>query len=407
MQGTTLPRLTVDEVTNRIQGLLFSDPVLQNLVVVGEIIEIKRHTSGHVYFTLTGDEGRLACVLFKSDAMRVPLWPRKGDEVLAEGRVGLYPPRGSYQFYVRRLTPLGVGAAARAREELRIRLEKEGLFDPRLKRKLPSFPQKVAVITSATGAAIRDVVKVSRNRFPQCSLVIVPCLVQGYDAPEEIFAAFSQIRTYGDIDAVMLVRGGGSRDDLTPFDDERVVRAIRMCPFPVVTGVGHEIDVTLSDYAADVSASTPSAAAERLFPDYRDLARQVNHYSQSIIKACFQSIDKKDEHLTQIEQLLKTFSFKNIEITAKSLTERRRHMNLLMKSRFEEKKSALSSVAGALNALSPLSILSRGFISCTKEGGEVVTSVDQLELNERLTLSLLDGQSKVRVEKITKAGESE
>jgi len=407
MQGTNLPKLSVDEVTNRIQGLFFSDPVLQNLIVVGEIVEIKKHTSGHVYFTLSGDEGRLSCVLFKNDAARVPEWPRKGDEVWAEGRVGVYPPRGSYQLYVRRLTPQGIGAAARAREELRLRLDKEGLFDPRLKRKLPAYPQKVAVITSSTGAAIKDVLKVSRNRFPQCSIVIVPCLVQGYDAPEEIFSAFVQIRPLIDVDAVMLVRGGGSRDDLNPFDDERVIRAIRSCPVPVITGVGHETDTTLSDLAADVAASTPSAAAERLFPDHIDLIRHVDFFSSSLSRTMQTDIRKKKDNLAHFQQLIFTHSSRMVERGAKILQENKRHMDLLMKTLLEGRKQALSSVAGALNALSPLSILGRGFISCTKEEGEVVTSVDQLEIREKLILSFIDGRSNVRVEKITKTGEKD
>ncbi|HCA40714.1 MAG TPA: exodeoxyribonuclease VII large subunit [Aminobacterium sp.] len=400
MSGMTLPTLTVDELTSRIQALFYADAVLQNLVVVGEIAEITRHTSGHVYFTLTGDEGRLSCVLFKSDAARVPSWPKKGDEVLAEGRIGLYPPRGTYQLYVRRLTPLGVGAAARAKEELRLRLEKEGLFDLRLKRKLPDIPKKVAVITSATGAAIRDVLKVSHNRFPQCDIIILPCLVQGYDAPVDICTAFSRVRTLNSIDAVMLVRGGGSREDLNPFDDERVVRAIRSCPFPVVTGVGHEIDMTLSDLAADVAASTPSAAAERLFPDKIDLLRRVEYLSSSLLGAVRNDVRNSQRNLNLSQDALTGIMHTLVRKNEKELFDIRKDMLRLVSARFQENKKALIAAIGALNALSPLSILSRGFISCTREDGTVVSSVKLLHPEDKLALSFIDGRALVRIEEV-------
>lgn len=400
MSGMTLPTLTVDELTSRIQALFYADAVLQNLVVVGEIAEITRHTSGHVYFTLTGDEGRLSCVLFKSDAARVPSWPKKGDEVLAEGRIGLYPPRGIYQLYVRRLTPLGVGAAARAKEELRLRLEKEGLFDLRLKRKLPDIPKKVAVITSATGAAIRDVLKVSHNRFPQCDIIILPCLVQGYDAPVDICTAFSRVRTLNSIDAVMLVRGGGSREDLNPFDDERVVRAIRSCPFPVVTGVGHEIDMTLSDLAADVAASTPSAAAERLFPDKIDLLRRVEYLSSSLLGAVRNDVRNSQRNLNLSQDALTGIMHTLVRKNEKELFDIRKDMLRLVSARFQENKKALIAAIGALNALSPLSILSRGFISCTREDGTVVSSVKLLHPEDKLALSFIDGRALVRIEEV-------
>ncbi len=400
MSGMTLPTLTVDELTSRIQALFYADAVLQNLVVVGEIAEITRHTSGHVYFTLTGDEGRLSCVLFKSDAARVPSWPKKGDEVLAEGRIGLYPPRGTYQLYVRRLTPLGVGAAARAKEELRLRLEKEGLFDLRLKRKLPDIPKKVAAITSATGAAIRDVLKVSHNRFPQCDIIILPCLVQGYDAPVDICTAFSRVRTLNSIDAVMLVRGGGSREDLNPFDDERVVRAIRSCPFPVVTGVGHEIDMTLSDLAADVAASTPSAAAERLFPDKIDLLRRVEYLSSSLLGAVRNDVRNSQRNLNLSQDALTGIMHTLVRKNEKELFDIRKDMLRLVSARFQENKKALIAAIGALNALSPLSILSRGFISCTREDGTVVSSVKLLHPEDKLALSFIDGRALVRIEEV-------
>ena len=224
MAERKLHQLTVDELTFRISSLLLQDPVLQSVVVKGELAELKKHTSGHVYFTLLGGESRISCALFRNYIPYVPQWPRNGDEVLAEGAVSLYPPRGAYQLIVRRLVPLGQGAAERARLELEQRLEAEGLFDVRLKRPLPLFPEKVAVVTSRTGAALRDVIAVAGKRMPSCALVVVPAQVQGYEAPGEICSALANAGRVEGAECVLLVRGGGSRDDLTPFDDERVVR---------------------------------------------------------------------------------------------------------------------------------------------------------------------------------------
>ncbi|MDR1648636.1 MAG: exodeoxyribonuclease VII large subunit, partial [Synergistaceae bacterium] len=211
-----IPRsqLTVDELNFYIQGLFVSDAALKSVVVFGEISEIKRHTSGHCYFTLLGEESRVACAIFKQYAGFVPKWPESGDKVLVEGSVGVYPQRGVYQLYARRLTPAGVGAIERARLELRERLEKEGLFAPALKRPIPRYPSRVALVTSETGAAAWDVIRVAGRRYPACGIVLVGAQVQGIEAPGEIVRALSRIAAIPGLDCVLLVRGGGSREDL-------------------------------------------------------------------------------------------------------------------------------------------------------------------------------------------------
>ena len=221
-----LPRsqLTVDELTSHIQGLFTSDATLKSIVVSGEIAEFKKHTSGHCYFTLLGEESRVACAIFKQYAGFIPKWPDNGDSVLVEGSVGIYPQRGVYQLYARRLVPVGAGAIERARREVKERLEKEGLFAPELKRAVPPYPRKVALVTSETGAAAWDVIRVAGRRYPACRILVVPAQVQGIEAPFEIERALSRIAAVPGLDCVLLVRGGGSREDLVPFDDERVVR---------------------------------------------------------------------------------------------------------------------------------------------------------------------------------------
>ena len=252
--------VTVDEMTASVREALFREPSLQNLSVRGELLGFKLHTSGHAYFTLLGANSRVACVLFRSYANSVLVWPKDGDEVLVRGKIDVYGARGSYQIYATTLLPLGAGAKARAKEALRLRLEQEGIFDSRLKRPLPRYPERVAVITSPTGAALQDILKLHSLRFPCAELIVIPSLMQGLGAPEEIVRAFELARRIRGLSCVMLARGGGNRDDLDIFDNESVVRAIRLSPVPVITGLGHQIDSTLADMAADAAAPTPSGA---------------------------------------------------------------------------------------------------------------------------------------------------
>jgi exodeoxyribonuclease VII large subunit len=387
-----IPTLDVDEVTRRITSLFESDGFLQSVRIQGEILDFKRHTSGHVYFSLTGRESRISCVLFRSDAARIPKWPQKGDEVYAEGRVSVYAARGVYQLYARKLLPIGQGARARAKEELRARLEAEGLFDPRLKRPLPECPLRAAVVTSPTGAAVRDIVKVSSARFPQCELVIVPTQVQGAEAPGLIARALRRVRYLEGIDVVLLARGGGSRDDLNPFDEEDVVRAVRLCPVPVVTGLGHEIDTTLADLAADAAAPTPSAAAERVFPDRKTLKERVD----SLRKRAINSIQKRLERLeaevlhnraalvslTENHHCRKASS--ELASFEKDLQRALRHAHSLWTSRLEQ-------YSHALDVLSPLKVLARGYASCVTREGDLLVSVGQIGRGEPFRVQLKDG----------------
>jgi exodeoxyribonuclease VII large subunit len=387
-----IPTLDVDEVTRRITSLFESDGFLQSVRIQGEILDFKRHTSGHVYFSLTGRESRISCVLFRSDAARIPKWPQKGDEVYAEGRVSVYPARGVYQLYARRLLPIGQGAKARAKEELRARLEAEGLFDPRLKRPLPECPLRAAVVTSPTGAAVRDIVKVSSARFPQCELVIVPTQVQGAEAPGLIARALRRVRYLEGIDVVLLARGGGSRDDLNPFDEEEVVRAVRLCPVPVVTGLGHEIDTTLADLAADAAAPTPSAAAERVFPDRKTLKERVD----TLRKRATNSVQKRLERLEAEVLRNRTALFSltenrhcrkassGLDSFEKDLQRTLRHLHSLWTSRLEQ-------YSHALDVLSPLKVLARGYASCVTREGDLLVSVGQIGRGEPFRVQLKDG----------------
>jgi exodeoxyribonuclease VII large subunit len=400
-----LPRtqLTVDELTFHIQGLFMSDAALRSVVVSGEISEFKRHTSGHCYFTLLGEESRVACAVFKQRAGFIPRWPDNGDNVLVEGSVGLYAQRGAYQLYARRLTPVGAGAVERARRELRDRFEKEGLFDAALKRPLPPYPAKVALITSTTGAAVQDVLRVARRRCPACDIVVIGAQVQGVNAPEELVQAFSRISAIPKLDCVILARGGGSREDLVPFDDERVARALRTCPFPVVCGVGHDVDMTLCDLVADVRASTPSAAAELVFPNSAELVQALREVQERMVVGARMRIDAYRRRLDHLESTLDS-RIRRVFLTAGTTLEAlQTKLSAAAALRLMEAREALAVRAASLDALSPLAVLTRGFAVCER-GGERIRSVNSLSPRTRVTIRFSDGAAETKVEKIISGG---
>ena len=392
--------LTVDEISLRIASLFLKDPVMQAVGVRGELSELKKHSSGHVYFTLLGKESRISCALFRSYASYVPEWPRNGDEVVAEGSVSVYAPRGGYQLLVKRLVPLGKGAADRARLELMARLEAEGLFSPDLKRPFPAYPERVAVVTSQTGAALRDVLAVASKRMPSCELVIIPAAVQGYEAPAAIAEALGRIGSVVGAQCAMLVRGGGSRDDLSPFDDERVVRAVRNSPVPLVTGVGHEIDETLADLTADLHAPTPSAAAESIFPDRRDILRLLDHRLASSRAALELDMSKK---LRSIDALLS----RSARVLEKDIMARNASLHLsssrllsAVERALSESRERLASDAASLDGLSPLKAFDRGYIVCEKEGVPVLRAAE-LSTKDEVRLRFRDGDADAKIRSST------
>ncbi|GHV46576.1 exodeoxyribonuclease 7 large subunit [Synergistales bacterium] len=393
-----IPRsqLTVDELNFYIQGLFTSDASLKSLVVFGEISEMKKHTSGHCYFTLLGDESRVACALFKQYAGFVPQWPENGDKVLVEGSVGVYPQRGVYQLYAKRLVPAGIGAIERSRQELKERLEKEGLFAPELKRPLPLYPARVALITSETGAAAWDVIRVAERRYPACSIIVIGTQVQGIDAPDEIVSALARVSLIPKLDCVILARGGGSREDLVPFDDERVVRAVRSCPVPVVSGVGHDIDASLCDLAADVRASTPSAAAEIVFPNQTDILNQLEGVKE-YMKSCMRDrITDSRLRLGYAASSLASLSQRKITDSEASLDAAYGRLRSAMNIHIMEAGGALAVRAASLDALSPLLALSRGFAVCEAEGKRVTAK--NLSVGERIDIRFVDGHAGAVVE---------
>ena len=270
--------ITVSELNAHIKGLLDSDLLLGSLAVRGELSNYKVYSSGHHYFTLKDAESSLKCVMFRSSASRIRFRPENGMGVTAVGSVSVYPRDGVYQLYCSELIPTGMGDLYLAFEQLKVRLSKEGLFDPSHKKPLPAYPKRIAVITSGSGAAVRDIIRVLGHRWPDTEVVILPVRVQGVEAPPEIVGAIRYANRYRVGDLIITGRGGGSMEDLWAFNDERVARAIYDSEIPVISAVGHEPDVTIADFVADLRAATPSNAAELAVPDQADVRETLNGY---------------------------------------------------------------------------------------------------------------------------------
>lgn len=389
-------------MTAFVKEALFREPSLQNLSVRGELLGFKLHTSGHAYFTLLGENSRVSCVLFRSYASSVLVWPKDGDEVLVRGKVDVYGARGSYQIYAVSLLPLGAGAKARAKEALRMKLEREGIFDLRLKRPLPRYPERVAVITSPTGAALQDVLKLHALRYPCAEIVVIPSLMQGVGAPEEITSAFERARRIRGLSCLMLVRGGGNRDDLDIFDEESVVRAVRLCPVPVITGLGHQIDSTLADLAADAAAPTPSGAAERLFPDRRALEAALCDAERSMRGTLDGRINLMSRALETAGKRMETaVNLKHLAPASAALKRAEESLAAGIGAKLRNEAARLAASAARLDGLSPLALLAKGYSICEDGRGEVLRSVSSLKEGARVNIIMRDGTAGAVVENIS------
>ena len=320
--------------------------------VEGELTNLARPRSGHMYFTLKDSRAQARCALFRSNRMRLRFEPRDGMQVIARARVGLYGPRGDFQLVVQELEPAGEGALRLAYDRLRLRLQEEGLFDPRHKRPLPDFPRRLGVVTSPTGAAVRDVLKVLGRRFPALPVVIYPTRVQGEGAGEEIAAAIGTAVRRAECDVLLVVRGGGSLEDLWSFNEERVARAIHACPIPIVTGVGHESDVTIADFVADERAPTPSAAAERTSPNRIELVERLAAVAGRARRAAARSAERRRSAL-ELQRRRLRHPLLRIESFAQRTDELGRRAAAAFDRRYEDARQRLATLAHRLDRTRP------------------------------------------------------
>jgi exodeoxyribonuclease VII large subunit len=384
---------TVSELTRHIRNLLESDTVLQDVWLEGEISNLSRATSGHLYFTLKDAEAAIQCVMWRSAVDGLAWKPEHGAAAQARGHISIYPPRGSYQLYVDELYPAGLGDLHARFEQLRERLRAEGLFDEGRKRPLPTFPRGVGIVTSPQAAALQDVLNVLRRRYPLVEVLLAPTLVQGDQAPPQIVAALQALDARDDVDLLLLVRGGGSLEELWAFNDERVARAIAACRHPVVCGVGHETDFTIADFVADVRAPTPSAAAELAVPDQADLRQQIG--------ACVRQLaGLLERRLAQMRWVLEQQqrALQHLSPQARVDTRRQQGDDLISRASralaygLSLRRSRLVGLEARLVALSPLATLERGYAIVRRaDSGAVVRWVDQVHTGDALAIRVQDG----------------
>ncbi len=393
--------LSVSELNARIKGLIESDPVLGSVYVRGELSNYKVYPSGHHYFTLKDAESSLRCVMFRSAASKLRFRPESGMRVTAWGRVAVYPRDGAYQLYCEGLMPEGAGDLQVAYEQLKAKLAAEGLFDPAHKKPIPRYPERIAVITSSAGAAVHDIIRVLRKRWPVAKVVLLPVRVQGVEAPPEIAGALRYANKYRVADVIITGRGGGSIEDLWAFNDERVARAIYASELPVISAVGHEPDVTIADFVADLRAATPSNAAELVAPDVSELRDAIRSASARLDQAIDRGLSQRRTALTELASrrvMQSPTGF--IDQRRLELDSIRLRLDAAATGRLHRERQEFARLAAKLDALSPLKVLGRGYSIALDAEGRAVREAGQLKAGDKLDLRLSRGGAKCLVESV-------
>lgn len=384
----------VGQITGYIRGLFEEDELLQDLWLEGEISNWRPYPSGHIYFTLKDEAAAINAVLWRPYAQALDFKPCDGDAVLAHGYISIYEVRGSYQLYVDELCRAGAGVQALELERLKKKLAAEGLFDAARKRPLPPYPRRLGVVTSPAGAAWRDICRVLSRRYPLVEVLLAPTAVQGEEAPEQIVSALRLLGRYGDVDLIIVARGGGSAEDLWAFNDERVARAIAAAPVPVVTGVGHEIDWTVADLVADVRAPTPSAAAAMAVPDREEMLLQVRQRQAALLAAVQTAIAQAGQALRrEARSLQRAVPMTLVHQRRQRLDEQQQRLLMAMEHGLALRHARLQGLMGRLSPLNPYQTLQRGYALVTRQrDGRVVRSVRQAPPGEPLHVRVGDGQ---------------
>ena len=390
----------VTEVNNLVKLLLDGEPMLQNVYVRGELSNYKIYPSGHHYFTLKDPEGALRCVMFRGQAGRLRFRPENGMKVVASGRITVFPRDGAYQLYCSTLTPEGVGDLAVAFEQLKAKLNAEGLFAPAHKKPLPAYPERIAIITSSAGAAVHDMIRILRRRYPIAKVILLPVRVQGVEAPPEIAGAIRYADKWKIGDVIITGRGGGSMEDLWAFNDERVARAIYDCETPVISAVGHEPDVTISDFVADARASTPSNAAEIAVPDQVELLRWLRGAEERMEQSETARLEALRQRLnTLASKRVMTDQLAYVQDKRMELVHVQRRLGDLSGALVARKRQRFSALAASLDAMSPLKVLGRGYAMAQNGGGRILKSYRDVAAGERVSVTLGEGGFTCTVDK--------
>lgn len=414
--------IKISDLNNYIKSLLDGDVFLNKIYLKGEISNFKNHTRGHLYFTLKDDTSRLSAVMFQSSAVKLTFVPEDGMNVLVEGRISAYPAQGSYQVYVDKMEPDGLGALYIEYEKLKKKLAAAGYFEESHKVSIPKFPERIGVITASTGAAVRDIMSTIRRRFPMCEAILFPCLVQGKDAAPDIVKQIKRADEYG-VDTIICGRGGGSIEDLWAFNEECVAEAIYNCKTPIISAVGHEIDWTIADFVADLRAPTPTGAAEMAVPTVLDINTLINNYKIRLNKNIKNMVNTK---FIKLRSLKTSFILKNpmamYEIKEQKLDSLMENLNKDMKDILQNKENSLSKIrlsyifqnpiclidkkrqdynllVNTLKLLNPLGILEKGY-SLVEINDTIIKSSKKVKVNDIIDIRLHEGSIKAEVKEV-------
>ena len=384
--------LSISQLNGYIQSMMDGDTLLAGLAVRGEISNYKVYPSGHHYFTLKDESATLRCVMFRSSAVRLKLRPENGMKIIAMGKVSVYPRDGAYQLYCSTMALDGIGDLHAAFERLKSKLAAQGLFAQEHKKKLPQFPGTIGIITSSAGAAVHDMLRILRKRYPLTNVRLLPVRVQGAEAPAEIVAAIQYANYYKLADLLIVGRGGGSIEDLWAFNDEQVAHAIYNSQIPVISAVGHEPDVTISDFVADLRAATPSNAAELAVPDQDALRQTLDTCLATMLSSLTRQLKAARKHLDVLS------ASPSLQSPAVYLEQRRKALDLLhnrmmyaQNQTINRNKQRFLTLTAKLDAMSPLKVLTRGYAMVENEGREVVRSVKQLASGDSISITVCDG----------------
>ena len=391
----------VSEINRYVKGLIQGDLRLRDLWVTGEISNFKHHRSGHMYFTVKDSISSLRCVYFRRENMRCIFRPADGMEVILHGNVSVYEPDGLYQLYVTEMEPAGMGSLFLAFEQLKKKLESEGLFRIEHKKALPVLPRKIGLVTSPTGAALQDILTTLKSRFPFIQVLVVESLVQGSEAATDIVRALDLLNQREDVDLIILARGGGSLEDLWPFNEESVARAIYNSHLPVISAVGHETDFTIADFVADLRAPTPTAAAAAAVPDHEDLIakhRQLRERSVLALQRRLQQDKQLIDHI--VSERFFRLPGRRIKLAGEMLGQLNAQLRREAGRYLQLRGIELSAQIDKLDSYSPLKVMNRGYSFCRNEQGKIIRSVKDVIINQLLQLNFKDGRAHCRAELI-------
>ncbi len=391
---------SVTEINQYIKNLFIRDRILASIYIKGEVSNCKYHTSGHIYFTLKDAQGQLACVMFAGQRKGLTFKLEEGQSVIAYGSVNVYERDGKYQLYASEIVLDGQGVLYEKFEKLKRQLEEEGLFDSAHKKRIPQYPGKVGIVTASTGAAIQDIINISRRRNPYVQLILYPAQVQGQGSAESVAKGIAILDKLN-LDTIIIGRGGGSIEDLWAFNEEAVARAIYRCRTPIISAVGHETDVTIADFVSDLRAPTPSAAAELAVNDYQAFQGVIRDYKRKLSRELQQKLSQYRSRANQVKlRLFYASPAYQIKQKRQFLIESEQKLGQRMNQRLKEKRHKLELYIARLEGLSPLSKLSKGYALIVGEDNVPVQSIKKVKKNELLTVSLLDGDIKTKVEEL-------